>query len=254
MIILRHRTLLILALVFGALSLGMGIYGYQLTASESAASAEKILFVGIVVAVVTITTMLAILRSAVSLDKRLDRLIEQGRNRDIVPGRDFSAFGPLGSKLNVLFNQLSETNLKKSRKISAMAALIEFLIRNQSIPVVVTDITGAVRYMSEEFLDRHKLGRAEILDENIEDFVDNLVIPSLVLNVSRLKDAVEGTGTKGEPYVCYPLTDRSGETAYLVFMFGAKASFFDVRSSSQNGSKKTPNTLISGLSRLVNRQ
>jgi hypothetical protein len=170
MVILSKSRLIAFAVVVCLILAALGWHGYNLVTSlgdsgiETRLAAEEILFASIAAILIVVILAVILLRRAASLDKRLDRLIEQGRNSEIVPGRDFSTMGPLGDKLRDLFNLLSQSNYQKTRKISAMQALVIFLIRNQDQAIVICDSAGIVRYVSDVFLEKRQLTRVDVLD------------------------------------------------------------------------------------------
>ena len=154
---------------------GIRLYGYHLATrltdgGETAVLlGEKLLFAGIVASLAMAFLVFMMLRLSTNLERRLDRLIDQGKTRDIVPGRDFVGMGPLGDKLTALFNLLSKLNEQKTRKISAMQALAVFLVRKMDVLAIVTDIKGMVLYVSDDLLDERELKRQDVINTSVTD-------------------------------------------------------------------------------------
>lgn len=256
MVIVSKRRLVAFTVVVCLVLAALGWHGYYLLTSlgdsgiETRLAAEEILFASIAAILFVVFLAVILLRRAASLDKRLDRLIEQGRNSEIVPGRDFSAMGPLGDKLKDLFNLLSQSNYEKTRKISAMQALVIFLIRNQDQAIAICDSAGILRYVSDIFLEKRQLTRVDVLDFPLSAAIPGIPLDQIASQLTRLREPLEGK-TDDTAYTCYPFTDRSNELAYLVFLFGAKAGYFEKRSEkieSENGRRRR-SPLLSGLGR-----
>jgi PAS domain-containing protein len=258
MVILSKSRLIAFAVVVCLILAALGWHGYNLVTSlgdsgiETRLAAEEILFASIAAILIVVILAVILLRRAASLDKRLDRLIEQGRNSEIVPGRDFSTMGPLGDKLRDLFNLLSQSNYQKTRKISAMQALVIFLIRNQDQAIVICDSAGIVRYVSDVFLEKRQLTRVDVLDFSLSEALPGIPLDQIASQLTRSREPLEGK-TDDTAYACYPFTDRSNELSYLVFLFDAKAGYFEKRSNGNEveNSRRRRSPLLSGLERWI---
>ena len=251
MIVMRRSFLIAGTVIVGAMFLGLGVYGYRLIGTAEI-SAERFLYVAGLGALTSTILFLTGVFRAVALDNRLDRLISQGTRRDIIPGRDFAALGTLGKKLTTIYNQIGRQNVLKTRKISGMHDLIEFLVRNQDRAIAVCDVTGAIRYANEELAESVERNRIELIGENMKEILTDFSMSSLLPTLLQTRQPVSET-LGGREFSCYPIEDRSGEPAYLVFLFDGKARFFEKRERAAGPSPRRPGTLTSALSRFFTR-
>jgi hypothetical protein len=131
-----------------------------------------------------------------------------------------------------------------------MQSLVVFLIRNQDEAVVICDSAGIVRYVSDVFLEKRELSRVDVLDFSLSEVMQGIPLDQIASQLTRSREPLEGN-TDDSSYACYPFTDRSDELAYLVFLFGAKAGFFEKRSEKneiENGRRRR-SPLLAGLDR-----
>jgi hypothetical protein len=243
MIIIRRRQLVLLAVIVGMTFLAFGLYGYYLASRLTDGGeavvlvGEKLLFAGITASLGTAFAIFMILFLATDLERRMDRLIDQGKTRDIVPGRDFVGLGPLGNKLTALFNLLGKLNEQKTRKISAMQALAAFLVRNMDVHALVTDIKGIIHYVSDDLLDEWELKRQDNINISVTEIVEGLDISHLAARLIKTRIPVEDSARKTQ-YSCFPIMDKTDEVAYMAFLIGPKSGKQAVRleqAKSQNG-------------------
>ena len=251
MIVLRRSFLIVGTVFAGAVILGLGVYGYRLL-GDARIVAERFLYVAGIGALASMTLFLTGIIRAVALDHRLDRLISQGTRRDIIPGRDFAALGTLGEKLTTIYNQIGRQNLLKARKISGMHDLVEFLVRNQDRPIAVCDVTGAIRYANEDWAENIEKSRIDLIGENLNEILPGFSLSSLLPTLLQSRQPAAGTAA-GREFSCYPIEDKSGELAYLIFLFDGKARFFEKRERSAGPMTKRTGALTSTLSRFFAR-
>ncbi|MDF1567936.1 MAG: hypothetical protein P1P77_07945 [Spirochaetaceae bacterium] len=258
MMMISKRRVLFYALIVCFIVAALGWYGYQLFLStgpsgdERRLAAEEILFASIVAVLIITLLTIILLRGAASLDKRLNRLIEQGRNSEILPERDFASMGALGGKLTDLFDLLGQSNHQKTQKISAMQALVVFLVRNQDEAVAICDSAGILRYTSDAFLEKHRLSKVEVLDAPLSEAIPGIPVDQISSQLNRSRDPLEGK-ISDSPYVCYPFTDRDDELTYLVFFFGVKASHFEKshHTKEPEAPRRRRTSILTGLDRWI---
>ena len=176
MIVLRRGVLILLGFVGAAALLGFGVAGYVfLIQAGDRVDGESFLFWNMVVFVAYLCAYLIIILRARSLDRRLDRLIAQGVRRDIVPGRDFqNNLGVIGDRLTTIFNQISRQNLMKTRKISAMHDLVEFLVRNSEKTILVCDVLGKIQYAGDNLDVVLNKERSELIGVSVQSLIPGI--------------------------------------------------------------------------------
>lgn len=250
MLVLRRGALWFLGITGGSAILAAAITGYRLmSAGGLVVTGELFLFWGIITLLLFLAFFMVTLVRSQSLDRRLDRLIDQGNRRDIVPGRDFQTLGKLGERLTTIFNQISRQNLMKGRKISAMTDLVEFLVRNSERPLAACDVMGTVQYVSETLDDFLELDRVEVIQKKIQNIVPQ--IPFSDIRAAMVLDRQPKTEKfNSTEFTCYPIEDRIGELAYMVFLFNSKARFFTGREKSNPVSSNRTRIIAAGMARV----
>lgn len=250
MLVLRRGALWFLGITGGSAILAAAIAGYRLMSEgDMKVAGELFLFWGLITLLLFVLFFTAILVRSQSLDRRLDRLIEQGNRRDIVPGRDFQTLGKLGEKLTTVFNQISRQNLMKGRKISAMNDLVEFLVRNSERPIAACDVMGTIQYVSETLDDFLELDRVEVFQKKIQTIVP--LIPFSDIRAAMILDRQPATEKyNNTEFTCYPIEDRIGELSYMVFLFNSKARFFIGREKATPVSSKRTGVIAAGMARV----
>lgn len=254
MIVVRKGLLILIGAFSIVFLIGSGISGFFIIgAGGNLSHAEIFLFWTVVAAIFLLLILIGVVTHAQSLNRRLDRLIEQGSRRDIVPGRDFQVLGILGERLTTIFNQVSRQNYLKSQKISAMRDLIEFLVRNEGQPVSVCDILGTIHYASDAMGAYLNTERLEILGQNIDELLPEVSFTEVRSGILKTRQPKsEDSGDRS--YACYPIEDNSGNVSYLVFLFNGKAHYFK-KSDKNERTTSSRSTMVSNrISWFLNRK
>lgn len=137
----------------------------------------------------------------------------------------------------------------KGRKISAMNDLVEFLIRNSERPVAACDVMGTVHYISETLEGFLEIDRVDLIHKNLQKIVPQ--IPFSDIRAAMVQDQQPKTEKfNNTEFTCYPIEDRIGELAYLVFLFDSKARFFVGREKSIPVSSKRTGYFAAGMARV----
>jgi len=251
MIVVRRAFLVATTIATGLTALGLGVYGFTLL-GETRLEAERFFYVALLAAILLVTLVLTGILKAEALDRRLNRLIAQGNSRDILPDRDFQALGSLGDKLAAIFAQVGRQNELKTRKISGLHDLVEFLVRNQDRPVAVCDASGIVRYANEEGGEAVETPRIDLIGESLAAARNGFSMNDLIAKLLQTRQPAEGSLGERD-FVAYPIEDRSGELAYIIVFFGTKARFFRKPEQGVGGAPKRSNSWSANLSRFLSR-
>lgn len=219
----RSRSLLLL-LILGSLGiLSVGISAYLLITGavtegllDPVFTAERILFISITACIIYLTAWGAISFRGVSIEKRLDRLIQQSRYRRLNRETDFTGFGSLGPRLQGLYNSLTEANSKLSRKVAAQGSLLDIIISNSPAQMLITDSTGSVLFISRALLEALKKEKQEILQTSVETVWEEVRFSDLRIAMEETFSPVNLNAEKF-PLTAYPVAGSDGLISYVVF-------------------------------------
>lgn len=259
MILINRFLLIMLAFLIIALTLFAGWFGYisiinspELSSEDLIYQAERFLFYSLITVVILITGFLTLLFRSIHVDRKLDRIIEMSRNSDIYPEKHFVGIGPLGERLKKIFSQINNLNIRKTLKISALSRLNEFIMNNITIPLLVTDVTGRILYSSNTFIEKLESTRADLIQKQIETFLPDLNVPTLMIELSRKPIPIEREANKYK-FTCYPIHNISGGLNYVVFS-ADKTAIYTIFHKTGIESGKKNNTLASRMSRILTRK
>ncbi|WP_319560261.1 hypothetical protein [Marispirochaeta sp.] len=219
----RSRSFLLL-LILGSLGiLSVGISAYLLITGDSAEglvnpvfTAERILFISIIACIIYLTAWGAIAFRGVSVEKRLDRLIQQSRYRRLNRDTDFAGFGSLGRRLQGLYNSLTDANSKLSRKVAAQGTLLDIIISNSPAQMLITDSTGNIVFISRSLLEVLKQEKQEILQKSVENVWKKIQFNDLRAGMEETFSPVD-LKAEGYPLTAYPVSGSDGLISYVVF-------------------------------------
>ncbi len=196
----------------------LGAAGYRYIAAFSKKDAETFLFGAIVFSLLITILFLHSLIKSRDISKEMERLIHLSSIGGFTPGTSLKRLGKLGDQINDLYFHMNSMSKKRSTKIIAQSALIDFVTTNAQIPMVTTDPTGKILYVSKSFLDKNGTVKNEIADKSIDHFLPNISIKTLYdeMNTSHTFSKYKGNKESAE---IYPVTGSNNEIAYLVFVF-----------------------------------
>ena len=225
MILLPKTIIIFLFVLFCFAVLGLGIYGFRLIngvsempSAEIKSEGERFLFAAIAcVSVIAAITLFFAGRTR-HITRELDKLIEISRYNDVSPELSMKKLGKIGEQVTLLHFSLNALNERKSLKISALSHLVEFLLKNTSIPLLVTNLRGAVAYASGSFLDKQGQNRAGVIDAEIRTIYPRIPFDDIVLKLSR-SNSLESVKIDRQKISYLPVKNRSGELTYIVWVF-----------------------------------
>jgi|GEM_PF-4375490 len=219
MIVVHKIVVIFIGALSSLLIAALGITGYLLMRNVGpGTNAELFLFWSLVAILASFMASILMIARGLSLDRRLNRLIEQGGRRDITPGRDFLVLGKLGNKLRVIFEQISRQNSLKRLKISSMNGLVAFLVRNENTPISICNALGEIQYANESVEKFTKLERTDIVGARVQDVFPYIQLSEIRAAIIRNWGSQE-IKQDGMEFTCHPIGDELHELAYLVFLF-----------------------------------
>ena len=196
----------------------LGSAGYRYMVSSSKKDAETFLFGAIIFSLLITILFLHSLIKSRDISKEMERLIHLSSIGGFTPGTSLKRLGKLGEQINDLYFHMNSMSKKRSTKIIAQSALIDFVTTNAHLPMATTDPTGKILYVSKYFLDKNNTVKNEVVDKSIDFFLPDISIKTLYdeMNTSHTFSEYKG---KKESAEIYPVTGSNNEIAYLVFVF-----------------------------------
>jgi signal transduction histidine kinase len=204
------------------LVLALSVYAFLTTrvleASEAKLISERLLFVGILVSLLLLGVGLYAVLRAFRLSNALDKIVEMNRLTGFNADTALTRLGEVGEKIALLYAQVNELSERKSVKISAQAALNDFLLSLSEDAVLVTDARGTVIHMSRKVLERLEASRAGLIGSSLDELLPDAEIGSAIAEMSRSRAPVTRE-QRGESIVLTPIFNREGSVAYAVVGF-----------------------------------
>ncbi len=242
MVIVSRRNLLLLSFAALIVSIVSSIFGFLwlhpegLVPQAPKLAAERLLFIGIVGELLLIGIVARIFISRISIEKKLERISTLGGTASPAAQLRSSGLGALGETLEHLFRHILEVNEKQALKLSAQSELIELLIAGVEAPVVLTDITGRILYLSDKYEKRSGELRSKLLDASIESFEEELVVPMVVRELEQGRffstDGKSGEAkSKGTSFTALPIYNKLGGISYILFDFRLASPFRALKST-----------------------
>ena len=228
MILVKRGAAIFLYVLFSASIVAIGIYAYLALGNtpdmytELKAKSETILFIALAGAAIILVTFIVVAWRTTSLYRELDKIIELNKRGDFSPELSMNRLGPIGKRITLLYFTLNSLNEKKTRKISGLSGLVEFLIDNVDISLLATDVQGYIRYASRKLADQIDWPRSKLISRNVDEVFPGVPYRDSVLELDRRSSSVELQGQK-TPVTLVGIRDRSNELSYVVWLFGGSA-------------------------------
>lgn len=241
----RNRFLFINILSLAGIGI-LGTAGYRYLISFNKADAETFLFSALILSLIIILLFSHALIKSRNISREMEKLIHLSSIGGFTPGTSLKRLGKLGEQINDLYFHLNSMSKKRSIKITSQSALIDFITTNAQIPVVTTDSTGKILYVSKALIDKNNTTKNDIIDKGIVHLLPNIKITAVYHEMTIAHTLLKYSGDK-EPVEIYPVTGDGNEIAYLVFVFGKHMI-------QQTHVKETkPKSIYSFLKRVVSR-
>ena len=202
----------------------LGLVGYQALSKggpsqeSNRIEAEQFLYVALVCFSILLLAFFFLVGRSRSITKKLDRLIELSKIGDFSPELSMRTLGSIGEKITLLYFQLDALNEKRSTKISALSDLVEFLVVNLNLPILITDVTGKILYVSRAYDLKYEISRSEILSHDILETIPDASIQEIVQKLDKDHNSVERVFGKIESSII-PIYNRLNVLAYIIWAF-----------------------------------
>ncbi len=219
----KKYILLSFAALAGALSLG--IIGYLYMVPFEKITAERFLFICLLITLTLGTILGFILFRSKNITKEMDRLIHLSSIGGFTQGTSLKKFGDLGLQISELYYHLSLMNKKRALKISSQKILLDFITANFHLPLLVTDPPGGILYVSKTFTDMRAIKKSTLINSSISTLLPGIDIQVLLSKLTIAHTFFEYEDTR-DPVKIYPISNSNNEIAYLVFIFGKQVLFF----------------------------
>jgi len=225
MILVSRRLFTLFAALALLAVLALGVSGYlffhpqhSLPALEAKLTGEWFLFGAIFTALVLSVLTAHIIRTAPRINRELDRILQSGSNLSLTAQLRARRLGPISRTLLRLYSRIAELNEKQSLKMSAQHNLITFLTDNIQAPLLITDISGRILYVSRALEKSYNISHNALLGTSVESFAPNILMQSI------LGDLATHTSFRRErkgdlPFTVFPVYNRLRQADYCIFDF-----------------------------------
>ena len=229
LLLIRRRTITLLAVVSITISLGMGAVGYlailhatDLDAGGFKLLAERLLFGGILATVLMLGTALYVAVETINLNAVFRRMAEMHRMGAAQMTASLRRLGEVGTHIRTLYDNINFLSARKSTRIVAMNGLVTTILSRSPRRILVVNAAGAVYRSSPAALKHLDRPAAEVAGKHIDTLVDAEVFSVMSARVAGtvgLHVAAEGE----DPVVVLPVTNDRGQVAYYVYLLGDDA-------------------------------
>ncbi len=149
--------------------------------------AENIVFY----AVITLIVLAILFGNTLARHKdilgELDKIVELARQSPNLLQTQVNKLGPLGQKIAEINANLNELNELKSLKISAQAALNEFIIASSSDRLLLTDSEGRVINYSRGLLEKLSVNAKHLKGKFVDELLPDTDLSKLLNNLRSTK-------------------------------------------------------------------
>ncbi|MFW5689814.1 MAG: hypothetical protein ACOC1U_09590, partial [Spirochaetota bacterium] len=176
---------------------------------------ERVLFLGIVGALVIASASTTIVVRSFRLSTQLRKIVEMNRLTGYSPELALNRIGEVGQAIVTLYGQLNEMSEKKSLKISALTALNEYLLAASDELIAVTDASGTIVQASRPLFQRLGERPQGVIGAHLDSLVPGAQTGSAVIEMNRTRTQVVRE-RRGDSIVFTPVINRAGDVAYAV--------------------------------------
>ncbi len=208
-----------------AFALSLGIVGYIVVQKVPSAAeeegklyAELLLYLSILFAVLLAALYIFIFIRNKNILKELDKIIEMSAYNNFSPVQSLRRLAAIGEKIGQIYKNVSLISEKRALKISTLHNLTQFLLNNIALPVIVTDVRGAVIYLSKQFREKYP-EQSGLISTSVVNFIPEFKIQRALDHFDKNFPTVETRLGKTELTI-YPVRNREFEVANLVFVIG----------------------------------
>jgi len=262
MFLVKKQWLLAILILTILMVLTLGIYYYlALSKVDSAAEStvkllsENFIYISIIFIAVLIGLSIALFAKSNDVLKELDKIAELSRKELAVPRESFKRLGALGEKIMVINAGISKLNEIKSKKISSMGKINNFIFNIIDLPVFITDVNGQITKVSKGLLEYLDIERKYILDNNVDNILDDFNFSALAQELRRSQHVpikreiqVKPDITAHEEYfVFYPIFNYQNELANSICLLVEEALYEKLASKTPTESLQSKEAHVSPL-------
>ncbi len=208
-----------------AFALSLGIVGYIFVQKAPSAAgeegklyAELLLYLSILFAVLLAALHGFMFIRNKNILKELDKIIEMSAYNNFSPVESLRRLSTIGEKIGQIYKNVSFISEKRALKISTLHNLTQLLLNNIALPVIVTDVRGAVIYLSKQFREKYP-EQSGLSSTSVVNFIPEFKIQRVLDHFDKNFSTVETKLGRTELTV-YPVRNREFEVANLVFVIG----------------------------------
>lgn len=213
MLLIRPRTAVLVILVSIASTLAAALWSYSYNAAEGRKGpAETMLFIGL--AACAAELLLAAGMAAESRRRRtdLDSVAELVRSGGNLPYDRLERFGPVGERIRLIFQDISDVSERKSARIAALTGLLRAVLESVEIPMLVVGLDGRVVEASHGARSDERFADLRVGHSRLVDFFADADPGSVLQEADRSHAAVE----LKDGGLLYPVYSVRGEISHFL--------------------------------------
>ncbi len=262
MFLVKKRWLLSILILAVLMIISLGI-NYYLSLSKITRGAEStikllsenFIYLTIIFVAVLIGFLIALFLKSNSVLKELDKIAELSRQGVAIPYGSLKRLGGLGEKIMVINSGLSRLNEVKSKKISSLSKINNFIFNIIDLRVFITDVNGQITKVSKGLLEYLDIERKTILDNNVDSILDDFNFSALAQELRRSQHVpikrdiqVKPDVTPHEEYfVFYPIFNYQNKLANSLCLLVEKALYDKLASKTPTESLQSKEAHVSPL-------
>lgn len=235
-IVIDRRSIVVLTVVACVATLAAAGIGYgtiSAVAADAKIPAERVLFSGIVAVIVVIATSVTVLLRSLWISARLEKLVEMSRISGFPATAALTRLGEIGQRIAALYAPLADVSNMKSRKISALSALVESLIDATPEPVLVVDATGMISHAGREMLEESGTSRTNVVGLYLDTVISNAGTAAALREMRTAHAPAQQDRDDRPPLKFTPILNSAGELTYALVML-SPADMKDLQAAAQS--------------------
>ena len=178
--------------------------------------AEKVLFAGIIGAMIFAVIGIWISARSFLFSKSLDKVLILNRSGSYSSDAALRKLGKIGNQLADVISELNSLGEKRALRISALDRLCRFFINSNETMCAVVNVKGEIQYSSSKLAEKFSREPEELKGRFIDDLTGCGDLGAEIQGVVALRKEMPSSDGKA---IIYPVMNSANEVSYLVYIF-----------------------------------
>lgn len=190
MFLIPKYKIFIFILICGFLIYILCISGLSLIGGDSSnirSVKERYIFYTILIFISILLTILFLLTSGSSINKKLERLVSSigdGTLELKKPKFSFLKSNLITEKLKKKTEEINMINQLRVQKIKYFDNITDFLLKNIDMDLIILNKNGTIEKASDQFLERYEINKTEFINKHFRHYFEGEDIENLLNNKS----------------------------------------------------------------------